>query len=433
MNSRILLRSAAVLGALILLLVVGVFYLDSASGSRFLLNTIRKELQEKMNTEFTYSEGELRIFSGFYFKNLKIKQSIHGNEAKIAIDLLKGDYHFSWLKRLLVIDQIEIDHPVIDAKLMSEEVAEPVATGKPLDIASLIEHPPFQVELKTILVRNLQIHAEGKAFKPVQVSIPETRGGFAFVKNQVQLKAALKAEVTSEWMNANTAMDLDFSLSPDADGWLYELKPGQFSLNASNVVMQTADSRFSIQKIEEGTRLGFLFKTKKIFDFSQSELKSGECESRGELSKFSQEKLESGKKSKMSIDSQVFAIEPGKLPASYAVLYEINGLATAGNPKQKMKSKTELKLQGDPDVQNIKFDLLSTVSDARAKLVAISGSGTLRDLADFAMKNELKFGYPEKSENRASLAIDGRMEWVPEKMGITAKFSGDVPVFRMKP
>ncbi len=241
-----------------------ILFLRSPSASRILIAKTQDVLAKSFNTQLTFSDGRVDIFTGLHFKNLKILWKSGENKADIAIDEITARYEFSILSKSFDLKVLQIEHPAIVFSAISEKIPAEVAATSPADFTSLIksmreffENPPVRVKIENFSLHHLDLQfTKGNPVTELKAEAHnlDFNLSFASLKNQLAAKSefttgddltvmmiAKKNPAIADSPSGETSLKLKFvgkldaGIHQDKGLWLYEIKPTQFLMDLKDI------------------------------------------------------------------------------------------------------------------------------------------------------------------------------------------------------
>ena len=165
MNPRTVRTLSKALGILILSLILlsagALSWLQSETGSRWLLNRIQESARSQPGVKLELQEGRFTLLSGFELRGIKASILRDGMDIQIEVPRFEAHYSIGFLARSLTLKQLTIEGLTVAGTLALPEnpPQDPVEPEKATpSIQELISSPPILAELQDIRFQNASIN-----------------------------------------------------------------------------------------------------------------------------------------------------------------------------------------------------------------------------------------------------------------------------------
>jgi hypothetical protein len=259
-------------------LVIGVVafaWLQSESGSRWILGKVKASAEAQPGITFNFETGKIEPFSRIFLKGLKVGVKRDGMDVNVDLPEFEAKYSFSILGRSLLLEKLSMTGFKLTGTMELPETSEPAQpeAQKPTDWPSLqemLDHPSATAELQSIRLEkasiDLAFSKKGAAPMEGRIVFPEADAEFkgklvagraegsssfklASPENLIRVKmSAAKTEDAPAYTDeisfspsAEFAGGFELATPQDANsGWRFDLKGDKSSFKLARFVMDRA-------------------------------------------------------------------------------------------------------------------------------------------------------------------------------------------------
>ena len=309
---RIMTGLFSFLFVLLVLVYIGVKFLGTEEGSRWVLTKAQKVLAQKFATELQFSEAQIRLFSGIHFKDLKIDSKLNGNRIQIQISRFDIDYIIEYFSRKVLIERLSIERPSFQVQLNID--ASPKAKPQEFSskenvplvvlLAKFLESPLVSVTMRRFELSEFDLDLHLKAGENSLTAVIKNlniRASGQLSENHLSLESEVKANhanhVEISGRDRHLALDWDLNtkgnikIEKNGQNWSYSIPENFVNFELQNLIVQMSELETQTQlqlpwvKIKSETNL--LAETEHAFEFDSGSLKSAHDNSQIQTSPFS--------------------------------------------------------------------------------------------------------------------------------------------------
>ncbi len=261
-------RAATLVFVLFAVIFVGVagalVFLNSESGSGFILGRAKRAIEAEPGSQFTYGEAQIHILSGIHLRDLHLVHVSKGVKAEVDLPKFDLDYRIGFLSRSLEVSGFLVDRPRIRLKLEAEmsqpppqPTPPPKQAGNSMSLENWITSPPVRIRLQAMQIHQLDLEVE--QITPEQAMTVTLRGfdfgaSLALEPNRLEISGvtamAEPAQLTMKSAQSKQSLAGRLSISGKWNGsvfrgpklWQYELKPSDFAAALNNFSMTDAEA-----------------------------------------------------------------------------------------------------------------------------------------------------------------------------------------------
>jgi hypothetical protein len=276
-------------------------YLRSPAGSKWMLSQLKGVIAQKANARLEYSEANIDPFSLVHFKDLRFIQETGGGRTEITVNSIDLQYSFSILSRKVEIEKIEINHPTVFFRSVSNQAELKKAEPPHEDNSSVqklsewIIAPLIQISLHHFSLIGLSLDLDSQT-PDFHLKTKMKNIGFRFNLDWARRRLSSQGEFQLDepgQMTLTTFKGSDkteIQLSPFASGkwaggirfeqskWIYEVQPSDFGFGLKDLLLVQSspgtDSRLTWSNLNWSSKVKVYVKTQDLFQLDQKSLES---------------------------------------------------------------------------------------------------------------------------------------------------------------